>query len=511
MAISTYEISVPKRLFKAKVDKDLEFDTNLADYCPDIARLIRVDCTPFIEDCRMENGKAVASGRAVYDLLYETDYKSKLKYCSFTQEFQHSVAVPQAASGNANCFCSAKCEKISCKLLSPRRMVIKATLGTDFDIEAETVAKAVAVNEDGDTFFRKRVIGFQGRAEEVCESFKASESLALAQNEKSIGQVVCGSISLQEPQVTLNSGSAELKTVATLHALCEDEDDEGKYFSVIKSFPVSATVRSNAINEQRQISATVMPADGEFKAELDQYGESRVIKTDFNIKVCLKIREPKAYTVATDLFEREYDGVCVKGSISLPQADADLKASFSAEEKLSDILPKPTAILETSVRESGCGIRAAEGGTELFGSFIISMLAQTEEGIYSFDKSIPYQQFIQQDFVGADVQCRVYPIEAITTLHSDGSITARVIASADMTAVSQQEEEFIADVTKRVAAEARTEPYNLIYRFPQRGESLWDIAKEYRADPARIAESNPESFYENGELTENSQPILIKT
>ena len=59
IGITLNEILIPKKLFKTKTEKELELDTPLADYCPDISRLIRVDCTPFIENCTLENDKAV--------------------------------------------------------------------------------------------------------------------------------------------------------------------------------------------------------------------------------------------------------------------------------------------------------------------------------------------------------------------------------------------------------------------------------------------------------------------
>mgnify|MGYP003302750440 CR=1 FL=1 len=96
MAITTNEISIPKKLFGARVDKDLEFDTQIPEFCPDIARLIKVDCTPFAETCEIDDSKAVVKGKAVYDVLYETDYKSRLRCCSFTQEFTQNIPLPRS-------------------------------------------------------------------------------------------------------------------------------------------------------------------------------------------------------------------------------------------------------------------------------------------------------------------------------------------------------------------------------------------------------------------------------
>ena len=176
----------------------------------------------------MENDKAVITGKAVYDILYETDYISRLKFCSFTQEFVHNIPVPRISGEKPAPFCDVKCERINCKLLSPRRIVIKSALSAELKIESEAPVKAVSVKEDNETFFRKKALEFQSRTSRFEHSYDFSDSLSLNQNEKSIGEIVCGNITLQQPQITLTSGRAEIKTSASVKALCEEENAEGQ-------------------------------------------------------------------------------------------------------------------------------------------------------------------------------------------------------------------------------------------------------------------------------------------
>ena len=512
MGITTNEILIPKRLFKAKAEKELEFDTPLSDFCPDIARLIRVDCTPFAENCIIDGDKAIVNGKAVYDVLYETDYKNRLKYCSFSQEFSQSVPLPRSNASDASAYCSVKCERIGCKLLSPRRLIIKSTLGMNFGIEGEYAVKAVAVNEDSETFFRKKTIGFEGKTAMLEENYRFGDSLSLTQNEKSIGEIVFGNITLQEPQISLSPGRAEIKSMASVHALCEDESNEGSYYMAIKTLPVSIDFRNDAIEDFKRISVELEPTEAEFKPELDQYGENRMIKTDFGVKMKMKINEPKAYTVAEDMFEKDYDSVLVSGSATVPHMFSHTDTGFSVESKLSEMLPKPEALLDSTVQENGAVAERAEDGITLSGSFTVTLLTDTAEGIHSFDQSVPYTQFLPMEMPEgeASVNAEIYPIEVIATLHSDGTATVRIIAGVHVSVHTEQEETFISEVTKRVPREAVTEQSALIYCFPEKGEDLWSIAKSYRTDPESISDANPESFDESGRTRENSKPILIK-
>lgn len=513
IAITTNEIFIPKKLFSAKVDKELEFDSALPDYCPDIARLVKVDCTPFLENCDTEGEKATIKGKVLYDVLYETDYKNRLRCVSFTQEFSQSIPIPRSNAEDITAFCDTECSKISCKLLSPRRVIIKSTLGTQFDIEGETAIKAVAVNESKNEFFRKKTIGFEGRTSLHSENFHFSDSLSLAQSEKSIGEIVCGSITLQPAQTTISPGRAEIKTTAAIHILCEEENNEGVYYMSQKTLPVNIDYQNDAIEDFKHISLSLEPRDFEFSPELDQYGESRVIKTSFNVKIKMKINEPKAYTVADDMFEKGYNSILQKGTAKMPILYSQSESGFTIETKLPSMTPRPDTILDSSAKDFGSSTEKTEGGINLSGSFILTLMTNTPEGIFSFDHSVPYKQFCPLDLPEGEsnIVADTYPIEAIATLHSDGSATVRIIAGTKLYVFTESEDSFIQDVTKRTPIENTNEGSMLVYFYPNKTDDLWSIAKNYRTDPESILSSNPQHFDENGNNTEPERPILIKS
>ncbi len=469
-----------------------------------------MDCTPFTESCTTEDGKATVRGKAVYDILYETDYKNRLRCCSFTQEFSHSIPLPRTNASDIQSFCSVRCERLDCKLLGPRRIVIRSTLGAQFDIEGENAVKAVAVSDDKDVFFRKKTIGFDGRTQTCGDSFRFSEQLALNRNEKCIGEIVCGSVILQPAQATFLSGRAEIKSTASLRVLCEEENNEGHYYMASKTMPINIEYSNPLIEDGKHISFSLNAADEEFSPELDQYGENRIIKTDFSVKMAMSINEPKAYTVADDLFEKEHDSTLVRSTATLPHLYSETDVSFSAEAKLPPLTPKPELLLDSSAKDYGSTAEKAEGGVNVSGNFIVTLIANTAEGIYSFDQSVPYEQFFPLEIPEGEtaVVADTYPIEVLTTLHSDGSVTARVIAGTKIYVYSETSETFVTEVTKRTPRKSEDNGCMLVYCYPSKNETLWDIAKLYRTDPESIRNLNSDRFDESGRAS--GDPVLIK-
>lgn len=511
IALTTNEILIPKRFFTPKSEKELELDAPLPDHCPDIARIIKLDCTPFCERCEINDGSASARGRAVCDVLYEAEGKSGLRFVSFTQDFNISCPIPRGKAQSYDAVCKISCEKINCRLLSPRRLIIKATLGGAFECIAETVVKALAVNEDGDAFFCKKTIAFEGKPSRYSETVRISETLPLAQSEKSIGSIVCADVLISPPRITVNRGNAEIRATATVKALCEEESAEGRYFTSAKQLPIVFELANDAIEEFKQISATLAITEKEFAPELDQYGESRSIQARIALLATLNISEPKAYTVAEDMFEKSHDSTPSLSKILFPHTVCSKEIGFSAETKLPPEEEKAISLLDSTARDYGATATKAENGVEISGSFIVTLLTECAEGIQSRDYLLPYSQFIEADLPSGEsiLIPEVYPIEVIPTLHADGSITVRVIAEAKVCAHGEREEEFITDIPKRTEREKGESGAMLVYCFPQKRESLWSIAKLYRVSPEEIRNANPDSFDDSG-ISASESPILIK-
>jgi hypothetical protein len=111
----------------------------------------------------------------------------------------------------------------------------------------------------------------------------------------------------------------------------------------------------------------------------------------------------------------------------------------------------------------------------------------------------------------SSVTADITPDEVIATLHSDGSATVRIIATARICVYTEIEDSFISEVTKRTARSEESDEPMLVYCFPTEDEDLWSIAKLYRTDPESIKATNPSHFDESGALYDRSKPILVKT
>lgn len=508
---ATTQIRFPNRLMDTLLDKETEFDGSLPDYCPDVTRLVRVDCTPYVDACDIGNDKVHISGRVVYDVLYETDRKNKLRYCSFTQEFHHSADLPRNELESLYGECTASCCKITCRMLSPRRLVLHARLELHVTVCGEAVHRLLSTEPTDGVFFRKKTFRYDAPAETVRSEVRFDETLSLLQGEKNIGDLVFGTVSLQPPQVAVSQGSLTAKTVAIVKVLYEAEDAEGGYCMSAKNVPLSVTLEDPAIEEGKHCSVSLTVANSSILPELDQYGENRLLKAGFAVNASATLTGMREVEAADDLFSVDYADTVERTELSVPRLAEAIDRSFTVDLKLPADEPLFTSLYDTSVRAGRIRATQAEGGIELTGTLTVSMLGDGSDGMQHRDYTEEFVQFVPADVPAdcSDVTAEVTPFEVLPTLHSDGSISARVICNARLSLCAKEAVSFLSDITKQTELDRSGDAYTVAYFFPARTDDLWSVAKKYRVDPDRLRLANPAAFDELGRLVNGTKTLTV--
>ncbi len=506
----TTQLRFPTRLMDTVLDKETEFDGSLPEYCPDVIRLIRVDCTPYIDGCECTSDKIHINGRVVYDVLYETDRKNKLRYCSFTQEFRHTADLPKHELENMQASCHAACSKITCKMLSPRRLVLRARLELHTTACGETVISMLSTQPVEGMFFRKKCIRLDTASETVGTELRFDETLPLLQGEKNIGEIIFGCVALQPPQVTVTEGCAIAKTNAVVKVLYESEDAEGGYCMTAKSVPLSVSLEDPAIREGKHCTVTLDMSAHSVLPELDQYGESRLLKASFSVSALATLVGSVETEVADDLFSTAHEETLAQTEMKIPSLYDIVDRSFTVDLKVPAEEPPFTALYDTTVRAGRIRATPADGGIELSGTMTVSVLGDSRDGIMHRDYTEEFVQFVPADLPEslAGVIADVAPFDVLPTLHADGSISARVICNAKIFLYAEQQVSFLSDITKQVELE-QEDVYTVAYFFPSRTDDLWSVAKRYRVDPEFLRASNPKAFDDSGRLAGNVKTVVV--
>ena len=153
---------------------------------------------------------------------------------------------------------------------------------------------------------------------------------------------------------------------------------------------------------------------------------------------------------------------------------------------------------------------SADGGVELTGTLTVSVLGDSMEGVLHRDHTAEFVQFIPAELPGGltEITAEAMPFEIMPTLHSDGSLSARVICNASLTCRRAEIMSFLSEPVKQ-ADPPEEEPYSVAYFYPAKTDTLWSVAKKYRIDPAKLKADNPTSFDESGRLLPGTRTITV--
>lgn len=494
------------------VDKDLELEGALPDFCPDISRLIRVDCTPYIESNEVNGDRCLVLGKIVCSILYETDYKNKIKHAVFAKDFSHSFDVETQNCINPVAEANVRCTHISCKMLSPRKFIIKPRLQLDLDVFCNTVFKTADTLSGDNTFFKTSEIAFEKKLSPYTEQFTFEEELPLLQSEKPIGDIIFGSVRLQQPQVTLSGNNAHVKSNAIIKVLYEEENSDNELIMSTKTIPINMTLSNLDVNESGRISVTLAVTDEKISAELDAYGENRIIKANFTARAKADMSEKVSEIVATDLFSADYVNNTESVSVDLPILASEYDRTFAIDTVITPERPFVCPLFDIDPLINELNAEPAEGGVTLSGNYTVSVLGRTTEGFENFDFSGEFNEFIPIELPEnvTSLEAEIYPFDYTTTIMADDNVAIRIMLNAKIKAYSEENQTFISSIVSQEPLIKDKESYAVVYYFPNKKDNLWSISKKYYVNPTTVKEANPNSFDDSEQLKSGTKMILIK-
>lgn len=488
-------VLLPRTVLETGADKDIEYEGTLADYLPGINRIIRAEANVLCEEAELSGSKAEIKGKAVFALLYESDYKNKLKSESFTVDFTQRFDVGELPDGQCFPTVSCKCSYVSCKTLNPRRFVLRCRADIGLCVKCMQKVEVVSAADCKGAFFKEETHTLWEYCPPIRRDFGIKETLSL-DTLPPINEIVYTSVHFTPAEASLSEGNALIRCNAVIKCLYEEESDTGALRYTEKSFPASFNIDDESISENSRASVSVNCISVDGIKEMDGYGENRIINVSCSAAVGLECAKPTKVTVPTDMFFEEYETSARTERFIAETPDEVLRHRFELEKAFE--LPDTAfeSCTDTNAEISISEAAVSEKGVTVKGNCVLNVLGKCADGFRahdinaSFTENVPYTPKISELKLKTD--CNV--LNATAELTSDGRLNIRVSAELKLQAV--EKECFVAltdaEISKRESDEKSTKP--IIIYYAEKGESAWEIGKRYHIDPSRLRLSNPHAF-----------------
>lgn len=507
MKAETTSVFLPRTVYEANADKDIEFEANLPDFQPDINRVIRADAEILCEETAIGGGKAELRGKALFTLLYEAD-SGKLRCERFSADYSHKFDTGELPEGRLCPTATARCSFVGCKTLNPRRFLLRCRADLHLCVKCMQSHDIISMDDTSDAFFKSEALQTVEYKDTVRRDFNMEENFSLDAM-PAISEIIANSLRFLPPEQSCNSGSLLLRCEAVFKCLYEDES--GTVNSVERRFPAVFTVDDPDINCEYLLSVKVIPVKCEAEKQMDAYGEYRLIELQYSAKVCVESASTKDTLLPTDMFFKDYvnDNKYIDIPYEKPQRPTLHRFT---EEKLFETTEKlPEECLDINAEVIINEATEAEGGVMVNGVCSVNIFGKREGTYCAKDCSLPFSRLIptQASVKGNKIKARAELVSATARSVGGGAVTVRVEHETSLELCDNESVRVLcgADIEKRTDNAAEEKP--IIICYPQLGDNAWDIAKKYYVNPELLIKENDDVFSKDGSVAESGKLIII--
>ncbi|HPE95040.1 MAG TPA: DUF3794 domain-containing protein [Bacillota bacterium] len=478
-------------------EKENEFDGTLPDYLPNIERPVRVNARHTSCEIVYEADKATVRGTISYELLYESDYKGKLKCVTFTGEYSQKTELRRADALSAAAYVSVV--SCVCKMLNARKVLIRSHIVCELRYASGEKCSVLAPSQH-DCCVQTSECAISKTVFVPAKEFILTDTFATQAELPPIGDVITVSCEPINTSCVCSNGFVTVSGELKVNVLYE-HDNEQELNCAAKDIPFSYILDSDRSAETTEATPYTYVITAAADSGIDAYGESRMFNLTCRLGIALSLTDTARETFVTDIF--------VPGKKSAVKTLPLVCTSIGPEEKTVFNIERSfenrngfARILDSHVTLRITDIVQKDDSCEVQALATIGVLGTTDtdteysESTVVFTETLPARNVISiiavinESTVSVGAQGMTFVSRGVFVYREGENIAAQAVCAIE-----------VSDLEPSASA--------LTVFFPTGEDTLWDVAKRYAADPEKIKHDNPDAF-RNGKASDAERIIIMR-
>ncbi len=470
-------------VFEGAAEQPVDVEFTLPDYCPDVGRVLKCRATPIILGREVGAKGITVSGTARLEVLYADGHGGQVRCCTHDMPFTTEIA----ASGlpeDCRVSVDARVDYINCRAVSQRRIDIHGAFTVRTAVVCRRKTQTASAAEGAGVLTKKQIFDISTAMGHNQTAFAISESFDLPESKPAVAAVVrsCADVSVSECKPIANKlivkGSAELTVV-----YCSNE---GNLEHMSYSIPFSQFFDLIGADDESVCDAELSVSCVDMSLRTDSDGEYRRFTADIKCFADIKAYMNDTLAVIGDAYSTQYELRLERKPMTLER----FVGSSSRKTKAEGRLNFPGGISE--VLDAWCEPLSVSSSGGVSGSALLCAIIRNEDGGCEYaETTCPFECAVED--VGEDVVCR----PRVSACGCDYSLSGRSgleLKGELRVSTSAFRRSQVSCVCSLEADESKpkddSEAPAVVMYFAAAGEELWDIAREYSASAAGIAEDN---------------------
>ncbi len=468
----------------------------LPDYLPDVKKIIRADAYPKMEGRYVSQGKIEYDGETVIRLLF-IDEKNQLHSVSFNTTFSDSLEIPSVSNECiANLLPSP--ESLSCRAVNPRRISVRLRIDTDITVRCVCSFRPELNGEPSETEVLNEELSALKLIYGDENGLNCAADLEADGALPQIGEVIACDVDMCFYECKCSDDRVLCRGDMPITVFYSTPTENGEIYTVLfRKLPIAQVVAAEGVNESYECTARGTVNDVKINVTENGFGERRILELDVSYRMAINCMGNESVTVTKDIYSCNKDVMTETENVTFDRFIRNYSAAFTANH-VSDS--------DGTVTEGADGVLAvfAHPRTEsvildkankrltVEGSCDTGAILQGTDGLSCTDYSVPFHLELEatgvpEDFTyTSDTVC----LSARGRLDA-GKLYTDIELQINLSVLGTEKREIIRTAVFTPSAEDKnSRPSYLRFYYPERGESMWSIGKQFGVSCEKVREVN---------------------
>jgi len=520
LELSTIKLHNMRQIGKAESQITLDDDYNVPDYRPDIVKIIKEQGELKLEEVKPALGAVWIKGKLIFRVLYRSDQENgKISCLKGELPFQEKLNMDGVTEYDP-VRVSGYLEDLTVGVIHSRKLSVRAVVVLKAISEAgelQEVSEGVEC-EDGCMQRRKEV--------EISEQMLAKHDICRQKNEiplpsskPNVREILWRSVELRNIGSRLDKDGLHMTGEILLAILYQEEEEPDRIQWYETTVPLELHTEfgiENATTDQTIFYKVQIEDVGkELEVKPDYDGEDRMLVLDLQVHLFVRAWQDVRIPLLEDVYSLKEKLVPSQKTILVERLlmKNDAVCKLTEQMELEEHQEKILQICSCEGKAHIDQITPQEKGVLVEGTLAVYLLYITTDDqmpVGAAYKLYPFEQFVElpetERQVRMEQECHIVQLQASMLDQSNAEIKATV--GINVLAFAQEELEDITDIT--VAAfdieELQKFP-GLVGYIVKKGDTLWNIAKEYHTTVEAIMDINQKK---NDELQVGERLLIVK-
>lgn len=488
------EVPVRKESRRAQLQFQLEEDINLPEMKPDLDVPVAQKWNVLIKDVKTGNGKVCVEGEIEYLILYaREDTTGRLEVLNGVFPFSQCLIMETGDKEDVETRMTISGEQV--KKRNNRKLSVLLTM----DLEAwQPGSKVQTFMDDTSEDVEKKIetLSILRLCDMGKELVSFKEIVALPSNRPDIGRVLVDQIQLRGVEMRLENGKILIKGEAFLFVLYESAEENTRMQYLELSVPVESEIECGVCREDLVAEYQYNVTKASLLPQPNEDGEERDFSLHIDMELCYELKEESEYQYLEDVYslqgnvepirERmEFEKMRLRHSMRIRVSEM---FSPPLEEKILQIFPFQGSVTlsEPEVVENGVLI---EG---IVHTDLLYFTANPSDPPAAAKLNLPFHQMVEDMGIQKPVRVQVNADIVQLSANVVDSRQAEIKGAVNLTVSIYESKNCSMVIGLQEGEESQREEQlpGMVGYIVQKGDRLWDLAKENRTTISEIREIN---------------------